>query len=142
MASETGSRFGAIVFIAIGVVALIVGAWQGVALRQFLARAVPVTGHVVAVPGEESATMSGAHPMVEFARAGGGVVRYRQNGMGARPIGTPVDLLYDPAAPADTAVVRGFWTLWFPIVAPLVLGLAFIVLPLAGVGIGLRGARP
>ncbi len=142
MTSATSGRFGAIVFIIIGVLALLIGAWQGLQTRKFLARAVAVTGHVVTVPGQESATMSSAHPMIAFTAQDGTTVRYRQDGMGARPIGAAVDLRYDPSAPADTATVAGFWTTWFPVVGPLILGVAFIIVPLAGVAIGLRGARP
>ncbi|UAJ08645.1 DUF3592 domain-containing protein [Polymorphobacter megasporae] len=141
MADGEPRRIGAILFVGIGVAALAVGLWQGVQTERFVGRAVAATGHVVAVPGQESPTMSGAHPMVEFTAADGSIVRYRQDGMGARTIGTPVDLLYDPAAPADTAVVGGFWTLWFPVAGPIVLGLAFILVPLLGIPIGLRGAR-
>lgn len=141
MAAVGGGKFGAILFITVGIFALLIGAWQGVQAMRFAARAVAATGHVVAVPGQESPTMSSAHPMIEFP-VGDAIMRYRQDGMGSRPIGTAVDLLYDPAAPAETAVVRGFWNQWFPVVAPIFLGLAFIAAPLLGIGIGLRGARP
>lgn len=136
-----GSRLGAAIFMLAGAVALAIGVWQGVQTWRFLARAVPATGHVVAAPGQVG-PMASAHPTLEFAGPGGIVVRYRQNGMGARPVGTPVDLLYDPAAPADTAVVRGFWTQWFPVLGPILLGLGLLSMPLLGVEIALRGARP
>lgn len=62
--------------------------------------------------------MSSAHPTVELTRSDGGIVRYRQDGMGARPVNAPVDLLYDPRRARrhgggprvlDT-VVAGGWT--------------------------------
>lgn len=131
---------GAIVFIVIGVAALLAGAWQGVRTWRFLDRAVPVIGHVVPAP-EQRGSISSAHPIIEFVTPDGATIRYRQNGMGAHPLGTPVSLLYDRATP-DTAVVQGFWTLWFPVLGPLLLGFAFLAVPLFGVEIGIRGARP
>ena len=135
------SRVGAVVFILAGAIALGIGVWQGVQTWRFVSRAAPATGHVVAAPGQVG-PMASAHPTVEFAGPNGAIVRYRQDGMGARPVGTPLELLYDPAAPAETAVVRGFWTQWFPVVGPMALGLGLLLLPLLGVEIGVQGARP
>jgi len=95
-------------------------------------------GHVVSSPGVVGET-SGAHPIVEFAGSGGGVVRYRQNGMGERPVGSAVPLLYDPAAPADTAIARSFWTRWGATGAAFATGLAFVAVALAGGGFALSG---
>lgn len=62
--------------------------------------------------------------------------------MGARPVGATMPVLYDPAAPMETAVVPGFWTLWFPAVGPLVMGALLILAVFSGAEFGLRGARP
>lgn len=137
-----GGKAGAMLFIVIGIVALAIGAWQGWTTMRFIGRAKEVTGIVVARVGDPPGRMSSAHPTVEFRDVTGATVRYRQNGMGSRPIGETMTLLYDPVAPADTAVTRGFWTLWFPVLGPLLLGLAFMALPLTGAQIGSRGARP
>lgn len=132
---------GTALFVMAGLAAMAVGLWQGAQAWRFAARGVAVTGQVVAAPGQVG-DMASAHPTIEFIAVGGQRIRYRQNGMGPRAVGTPVALVYDPAAPAGTATVRGFWTQWFPALAPLALGLAFLLVPLMGVEIGLRGARP
>ncbi|WP_174279463.1 DUF3592 domain-containing protein [Sphingomonas bacterium] len=123
---------GAAIFLLIGIATLLVGAWQGWTTARFVQRASTATGHVV------TAT---AHPAIEFRAAGGAVIRYRQNGMGARPVGTPVRLIYDPADPAGTATAGGFWQLWFPVLGPLLLGAAFVAVVVFGVGIRIRSSR-
>ena len=117
------------------------GCWQSYQLVRFLQVARRTVGEVVAAPGQ-TGKFSGAHPTLSFTGPDGRDIRYRQDGMGARPVGTRVPLLFDPADPIHTVVVQDFWTLWFPAIGPLVLGLAFVLLPLFGVEIGLRGARP
>ena len=134
-----GSRIGAALFLIVGLVAVGIGLWQGWTTTRFVARAAVATGHVASDP--ETPGMSSAHPAVEFRTAAGALVTYRQNGMGARPVGTPVPLLYDPADPAGTAVANGFWQLWFPVLGPLLLGSAFIALVLSGVQVELRSGR-
>ena len=135
-----GARRGAAIFMLIGAAALVVGVWQGIQMARFLHRAVGTTGHVVRSPGE-TGEMAGAHPMIEFTGPGGMPVRYRQNSMGSRKVGTPVPLLYDPAAPAGTAVARSFWQLWLPLILPFWLGVGFIALPLMGAEVETRGLR-
>ena len=127
-----GSRFGRALSIVIGVGALLVGTWQTIETVRFLHRAVNATGRVVLAPGE-TGDMAGAHPTIEFIGPGGKPVRYAQNGMGGRKVGTRIPLLYDPAAPATTATATSFWQFWFPLLLPFWLALGFIGLPLIGV---------
>ncbi|WP_442678112.1 hypothetical protein ACSBM8_11235 [Sphingomonas sp. ASY06-1R] len=133
-----GGRLGARIFMLIGTIALIIGLWQSVETVRFLGRAVRTTGHVVLRPGE-TGPMSGAHPTIEFPGPDGKPVRYDQNGMGGRKVGTPIPLLYDPAAPAATATASSFWQLWLPLLLPYWLAFGFIGLPLMGVQVELRG---
>ena len=130
---------GAALFLIIGLVAIGIGLWQGWSTVQMMHRSVTTTGHVVASPGTPG--RSSAHPLVEFATTNGTIVRYRQNGMGERPVGDAVPLLYDPADPKGTAIARGFWQLWFSTLAPLLLGCAFVALVWKGVAVEWRGGR-
>ncbi|WP_419804125.1 DUF3592 domain-containing protein [Terriglobus sp.] len=113
------------VFLLVGVVALGIGVWQSVRLTHLLRHAIRTTGHAVARAGDPAATDSGAHPDIEFTDLTGKIIRYNQNGMGSRRVGTPIPVLYDPAAPADTAVANAFWQLWWPVLLPIWLGFGF-----------------
>ncbi len=135
------SKVGQAIFLLAGVVALAIGVWQGYSTARFKQRALTATGRVLGDNGASSGEFS-AHPGIEFRTATGALVRYRQNGMGGRPVGATMPVLYDPADPAGTAVVSGFWTLWFPAVGPLLMGALFVAVVLGGAEIGVRGARP
>ena len=133
---------GRVVFIAIGVAALCVAVWQGVATASFLRNAVRVQGHVVPDSPGSTRKVSAGHPMVAFTDARGKSVRYRQNGMGSTPIGQRVDLLYSPSDPAGTATVGGLWGLWGSTILPLIMGLGFLIVSfIPGVEIGGRPGR-
>lgn len=139
MTRDRNSKVGSALFLIVGLIAIAIGLWQGWTRVQILQRATATTGHVVAGAGTPG--RSSAHPFIEFRTKTGTVVRYRQNGMGALPVGTPVPLLYQLADPAGTAVARGFWQFWFPALAPLLLGCGLVGVLLLGVGVELRGGR-
>jgi hypothetical protein len=109
---------------------LLIGTEQTFEGASFGRRAVSAVGRVVPAPGAVGTT-SGAHPVVEFPVPGHPPVRYRQDGMGERPIGSPVPLLYDAADPAGTAIARSFWTRWGSEAAALAVGLALVAFALA-----------
>lgn len=94
-------------------------------LAYLLRHGVRTIGHIGARIGDPTATESRAHPDIEFTDGTGAMVRYNQNGMGSRRVGTPIPVLYDPHAPADTAVANAFWQLWTPVLLALWLGFGF-----------------
>ena len=112
-------------FFTIGFVSLAIGIWQLTRTVRFLHRAIHTTGHAVARVGDPTATEAGAHPDIVFTDRNGAAVRYNQNGMGSRRVGTPIPVLYDPAAPAETAVADAFWQLWYPVLLPFWFGIGF-----------------
>lgn len=135
-------KIGQALFLLAGVLALVIGVWQSISTTRFVRHAVETTGRVLADRGDVEKGQSAGHPAIEFRTGSGALVRYTQNGMGARPVGSTMRVLYDPAAPADTAVVPAFWTLWFPAVGPLVMGVVLLLVAFSGAEFGLRGARP
>ena len=139
--TKGGSRTARAMALIVGMIALAIGlvqSWSAIRLARTGAHA---AGRVIVERPDPGETWSPAHPTIEFRTATGALVRYSQNGMGARRIGTKVDVLYDPAAPAGTAVVNSFWQLWLPPMLPLYLGIGFTGLVLAGVKWEIRGGR-
>ncbi len=142
MAGDGASgRTGKVIFLVIGVSALLVAAWQGWRTLSFIGSAQRTPGVVAPdVPGS-NATQAGGHPMVEFHVADGRTVRHRQNGFAPTRIGTPVTVLYQASDPVGTATLDGFLSLWTPVLLPLVMGLGFIGLIAVGAEIGVRPGR-
>ena len=112
-------------FFAVAFVALAISVWQVVSLTHLLRRAQHATGHVVARVGDRGASESGAHPDIEFQDRNGRTVRYNQNGMGSRRVGTAISILYDQADPAGTAVADSFWQLWLYVLLPFFMATGF-----------------
>ena len=112
-------------FFLIGVVALGIGTRELVKTIQLVRHAVHTTGHAVARSNDPAITEAGAHPDIVFTDSNGATVRFNQNGMGSRRVGTPLPVIYDPADPAGTAVVDAFWQLWYPVLLPFWFGLGF-----------------
>ena len=134
-----GSRFGAALFLVIGTVAAAVGLWQCYNALQLVRHGSAAIGTVIA--DGSGAPVASAHPEIEFSTPQGVRVRYRQNGMGERPVGARIPLLYHPAAPAETATARSFWQLWVPPLVPLWIGVGFIGSILMGAQVHVRGGR-
>ena len=136
-----GSRAGAMIFLVIGVGALLVAAWQGWRTWSFIASAQSTPGVIAPdVPGSHE-VVAGGHPMVEFHTPDGRTLRYRQNGFAPTRIGAPVTVPYQPRDPAGTATLSSFLSLWTPVLLPLVMGLGFIGLTALGAEIGVRPGR-
>ncbi len=95
-------------------------AWQTTA---FLARASRADGVVV---------RSSGHPTIRFATAPGHDVEFVQNGGLDRDAGDHVPVLYDAAAPADSARAGTFFAVWGSTLWGLPMGIGFLVLPLFG----------
>ena len=126
-------------FVVIGVVCLGVCAWQGWRTTSFLRSALQAQGMVAPDSPGSKATMSGGHPAIAFRTADGRDIRYVQDGMGSTRIGAPVRVRYLAADPAGTARVGAGLSLWAPVLLPGVMGLGFLLLPLLGAEIGVRG---
>ena len=139
--AKSGGRFGMMLFLIIGLGALVIAAWQGWQTLSFQRSAVLATAIVVQDAPGMTAPISAGHPMLEFTPAGGTPVRFRQNGMGPTPIGEHLDLLYLPSDPKGTASATSFWTLWGGTLLPLVMGLGCIGLALSGAVLGVRPGR-
>ena len=103
--------------------ALMIGAlcW-GASTRRFVARAVSAPGVVVKL------NAGGSHPEVRFTTAAGEVVDYAQGGMiwGYRA-GDQVEVLYEPANPAGSAVLNRPGALWGFVAMDFLLGASFIL---------------
>lgn len=132
-----GSKVGRRMFLVIGTVSLLIGLWQCYTTTRLVRHGITATGHVVGRGPVGSS--SGAHPDVEFRTASGALVRYNQNGMGERPIGSPIRVLYDPVDPAGTAVADSFWQLWTLTLLPIWVGGCFVGLILMGAEVEVRG---
>jgi hypothetical protein len=92
----------------LGVPLVLIGTLVRRRIKRFNSRAVTVVGNVV--DNEEHYSTSGGFnrriyfPVVEFAPQVGGTARAK--GLGQRdpvPLGTPVQLLYDPSQPEDVS---------------------------------------
>ena len=142
MAGDRASGgMGKVIFLVIGVCALLVAGWQGWRTASFLHSAQKAPGVITPDVAGSNATQSGGHPMVEFHAADGRALRYRQNGFAPTRIGTPVTVLYQASDPVGTATLDGFLSLWTPVLLPLVMGLGFIGLTAIGAEIGVRPGR-
>ena len=141
MAQAVGraGRLGQAAFVLVGVVCLCICAWQALRTTTFLHSALQAQGTVAPDSPGSTQTMSGGHPAITFRTSDGRDIRYVQNGMGSTRIGASVRVRYLAADPAGTAQVGAGLSLWTPVLLPGVMGLGFLLLPLLGAEIGVRG---
>ncbi len=136
-----GSKVGAVIFLVIGVAALLVAAWQGWRTWSFVASAQSTPGVIAPnVPGSHE-VVAGGHPMVKFHTPDGRTLRYRQNGFAPTRIGAPLTVLYQPRDPVGTATLSSFLSLRPPVLPPLVMGIGFTGLTALGAETGVRPGR-
>jgi hypothetical protein len=116
-------------FVAIGVVVLIVGAVVFVRTVQFVAGAERVTGTVIDLSREtDSEGGSVYRPVVRFTTREGEAVQFVSSVGSSPPSAEPgdrVDVLYDREDPYD-AKLGGFFDLWMPTGIAVVVGGGFI----------------
>jgi len=110
-----------LLFGAVGLLSLAVGALEVTHRLEFLEVAQAVDGQV------ERLNAGGSHPQVAFTTATGQRISYPQGGMifGYEP-GQPVRVLYDPARLRLEPVLDTFGALWGMTVVWVLLGLAFV----------------
>lgn len=100
------------IFAAIGTTLLVVALWRYARERGFAARAQRVTGEVVALDLSRNSDGGGTyHPVIRFVTRAGDSVQVRSNA-GCNPpcwdVGDRVDVLYDPARPAQARTATFF----------------------------------
>ncbi len=140
LSSGAGSqRWGAMLFIVIGLCALTFAGWQAFQTLSFLHSAVAVQGLVAPDTPDSTSVKTAGHPTITFKTADGRNISYQQDGMGPTRVGSTVKVLYRPADPVGTARASSFLAVWQAVVWPAVMGLGFIALPLLGFEIGVRG---
>ena len=107
----------------IGAVLLAIVLWQAFDVASFLAHADRANGVIVD---------DQPHPTIQFARPDGQLVRFTQNGFVSRPPGSPIEVAYDPADPAGTAVADSLFPMWWTVLWPMPGMLLFLGTALAG----------
>ena len=126
-------------FALIGVACLCVCGWGTWRTTSFLGSALQAQGVVAPDSPGSTETMSVDHPVIRFRTSAGRDIQYVQNGMGSTRVGSAVKVRYLAADPAGTARVGAGFSLWAPVLLPGVMGLGFLLLPLLGAEIGVRG---
>ena len=116
-------------FLAVGVVILIVGAVIFVRTVQFLAEAEQATGTVVDLSGEtDSEGTVIFYPVVLFMTAEGETIEFVSSSGSSPPSESPgdqVEVIYDPDDPYD-AKLSGIFHVWLPPAVSAILGPCFI----------------
>ena len=131
------------IFVAIGVVLLIIGGlvtWHTV---EFKSKAESAEGTVIEMQPRHSDGSTTYAPVVEFETAGGELVTYHSSSSSSPPaydVGESVEVLYDPNDPSE-AKINSFFNLWF---LPLLLaGMGIVFGGIGGlvVVVMIRGTR-
>jgi hypothetical protein len=119
--SRTGEIVRGLLFGMVGVLMLVVVAFELNHRLEFLQVAQSADGHV------ERLNAGGSHPEVAFTTDKGEQVSYPQGGMifGYKP-GQAVRVLYRPAQPALEPVIDTFGALWGMTLMVAVIGLTFV----------------
>ena len=128
------------VFLAVGVLCIVIGAVVLVRTMQFVAKAEHATGTVIELTGEiDSEGDELFFPVVRFTTADGKEIEF-ESSSGSSPAshstGDRVEVLYDPDDPND-AQLSGFVDLWLFTIIFFLVGGAFLA-----VGWFSRGLRP
>jgi len=117
----------------VGLVLLGVGGWLGARTTAFLDRARSVSGTVIALEGDET-----LHPVFRFQDSDGTTRTHRSRVGTSQPafeVGEAVEVLYDPANPAD-ARIRSVGELWLGVLIAGGMGGVFTL-----IGGGILGVR-
>lgn len=136
------SVFGGVLFLVIGVCALVGGIVWGVNTKKFVDGAERASGTVIELERRQSGDDGPSYyPVVRFTDAAGNDVTFTSS-TGSNPPskreGDKVDVLYDPRNPRE-AELDSFFSLWF---GPLMVGGLFgTIFPLVGVAIILGSLR-
>jgi len=117
-------------FVAVGGLMLVIGAWTAISEALFVRGAVVADGVVI------RQNHGPAHVQVGFKMQDGQDISFMQNGRISYQVGDKVKVLYDPSNPKRVHEVDDPGALWFSSAVPGGLGLVFVL-----VGGGFRRRR-
>ena len=128
-----------------GVALVALGATQFSRNADFVARALPAAGTVIAYdrPGGDAMSAAPLTPIVRYQLNKADVRDLRPEFVASwrgYDIGERLTVLYDPQDPTK-ALIDDFWQLWFLPVLCGVTGLAMIVVPLSALGLAISANR-